>query len=40
MKESNLVIAIDYDLVEYSPRFWNGDFDKKLSDFTSAEVGM
>ena len=40
MKEADLVIAIGYDLVEYSPRFWNGDFSKKIihMDFTSAEV--
>ena len=40
MKEADLVIAIGYDLVEYSPRFWNGDFSKKIihMDFTPAEV--
>jgi acetolactate synthase-1/2/3 large subunit len=40
MKEVDLVIAIGYDLVEYSPRFWNGDISKKIihMDFTSAEV--
>lgn len=40
MKEADLVIAIGYDLVEYSPKFWNGDFSKKIihMDFTSAEV--
>jgi acetolactate synthase-1/2/3 large subunit len=40
MKEVYLVIAIGYDLVEYSPRFWNGDITKKIIhlDFTPAEV--
>jgi acetolactate synthase I/II/III large subunit len=40
MKEVDLVIAIGYDLVEYNPRFWNGDITKKIihMDFTSAEV--
>ena len=40
MKEVDLVIAIGYDLVEYNPRFWNGDISKKIihMDFTSAEV--
>lgn len=40
MKEVDLVIAIGYDLVEYSPRFWNGDITKKIihMDFTPAEV--
>jgi acetolactate synthase-1/2/3 large subunit len=40
MKEADLVIAIGYDLVEYSPRYWNGDLSKKIihMDFTSAEV--
>jgi acetolactate synthase I/II/III large subunit len=40
MKEVDLVIAIGYDLVEYSPRFWNDDISKKIihMDFTSAEV--
>jgi acetolactate synthase I/II/III large subunit len=40
MKEADLVIAMGYDLVEYSPRYWNGDFSKKIIhlDFTSAEV--
>ena len=40
MKEADLVIAIGYDLVEYSPRFWNGDFSKRIihMDFTPAEV--
>lgn len=40
MNEADLVIAIGYDLVEYNPRFWNGDFSKKIIhiDFTPAEV--
>lgn len=40
MKEADLVIAIGYDLVEYSPKFWNGDLGKKIIhiDFTPAEV--
>jgi acetolactate synthase I/II/III large subunit len=40
MKEADLVIAIGYDLVEYSPRFWNEDLTKKIIhiDFTPAEV--
>jgi len=39
MKEADLVIAIGYDLVEYSPKYWNGDLDKKIIhiDFTPAE---
>ena len=40
MKESDLVIAIGYDLVEYSPKFWNGTLDKQIIhiDFTPAET--
>ena len=40
MKEADLVIAIGYDLVEYSPKFWNGSLNKKIIhiDFTPAEV--
>lgn len=40
MQESDLVIAIGYDLVEYSPKNWNGDLTKKIIhvDFTPAEV--
>lgn len=39
MKEADLVIAIGYDLVEYSPKNWNGDLNKKIIhiDFTPAE---
>lgn len=38
--EADLVIAIGYDLVEYSPKFWNPKKDKKVIhiDFTEAEV--
>lgn len=40
MNDADLVIAIGYDLVEYNPKFWNGDFSKKIIhiDFTPAEV--
>ena len=40
MKQSDLVIAIGYDLVEYGPKFWNKNRDKKIIhiDFTPAEV--
>lgn len=40
MKHADVVIAIGYDLVEYSPKNWNGDLSKKIIhiDFTSAEV--
>ena len=40
MKEADLVIAIGYDLVEYSPKFWNHTLDKKILhiDFTPAET--
>ena len=40
MKESDLVIAIGYDLVEYSPKFWNPALDKKILhiDFTPSET--
>lgn len=39
MKEADLVIAIGYDLVEYSPKNWNGDLSKQIIhvDFTPAE---
>lgn len=39
MREADLVIAIGYDLVEYSPKHWNGNLDKKSIhiDFTPAE---
>ena len=40
MKDADLVIAIGYDLVEYNPKLWNGDFSKNIIhiDFTPAEV--
>jgi acetolactate synthase I/II/III large subunit len=40
MKEADVVIAVGYDLVEYSPKNWNGDLKKKIIhiDFTPAEV--
>ena len=40
MKEADVVIAVGYDLVEYSPKNWNGDLKKKIVhiDFTPAEV--
>jgi acetolactate synthase I/II/III large subunit len=40
MREADLVIAIGYDLVEYSPKNWNAYLDKKIIhiDFTFAEV--
>jgi acetolactate synthase I/II/III large subunit len=39
MREADLVIAIGYDLVEFSPKHWNGSLDKKIIhiDFTPAE---
>ena len=40
LREADLVIAIGYDLVEYSPKNWNQNLDKKIIhiDFTPAEV--
>jgi acetolactate synthase-1/2/3 large subunit len=40
MREADLVIAVGYDLVEYSPINWNRQLDKKIIhiDFTLAEV--
>jgi acetolactate synthase-1/2/3 large subunit len=40
MKSSDLIIAAGYDLVEYSPKNWNGDLHKNIIhiDFTPAEV--
>ncbi len=40
MKKADLVIAVGYDLVEYSPNNWNTDLKKKIIhiDFTPAEV--
>ncbi len=39
-EEADLVIALGYDLAEYSPAFWNPHKDKKIIhiDFTEAEV--
>jgi len=40
MREADLVVAVGYDLVEYSPKNWNRQLDKKIIhiDFTLAEV--
>ncbi len=40
LREADLVIAIGYDLVEYSPKNWNRNLDKKIIhiDFTPSEV--
>ena len=40
LKKADLVIAIGYDLVEYSPKNWNGKLEKSIIhiDFTNAEV--
>ena len=40
MREADLVVAVGYDLVEYSPKNWNSQLDKKIThiDFTLAEV--
>ena len=40
MDQADLVIAVGYDLVEYSPKNWNGSLNKKIIhvDFTPAEV--
>ena len=40
VKEADVVIAVGYDLVEYSPRMWNSKFDTKIIhiDFTPSEV--
>jgi acetolactate synthase-1/2/3 large subunit len=40
MKNSDLIITAGYDLVEYSPKNWNGDLSKNIIhiDFTPAEV--
>src|SRR5208283_4398775 len=39
---ADLVIAVGYDLVEYSPGKWNPDADKKIIhiDFTTSEVDV
>ena len=38
--ESDVVISVGYDLVEYTPRMWNSELDKKIIhiDFTPSEV--
>jgi acetolactate synthase I/II/III large subunit len=36
LKEADLVISIGYDLVEYSPKNWNGNLDKKIIHIHSA----
>jgi len=40
MEKADVVIVVGYDLVEYSPRFWNGRRDKKIIhiDFLPAEI--
>ena len=40
MDESDLIIAVGYDLVEYAPEFWNRHADKKIIhiDFWPAEI--
>lgn len=40
MKEADVVLAVGLDLVEYSPKNWNLDLDKKIIhvDFTPSEV--
>jgi acetolactate synthase-1/2/3 large subunit len=40
LEEADLVICIGYDIVEYSPKFWNPDGDKDIVhiDFAPAEV--
>lgn len=39
-EQADVVVCIGYDIVEYSPRFWNPDGDKKIIhiDFEPAEV--
>ena len=40
MKSADVVIAVGVDLVEYSPKNWNQDLNKKIIhiDFTPSEV--
>jgi acetolactate synthase-1/2/3 large subunit len=40
IEESDLIITLGYDIVEYAPRFWNSDGKKKIIhiDFQPAEV--
>ncbi len=42
LAKTDLVIAVGYDLVEYSPGKWNPDVDKKIIhiDFTTSEVDV
>jgi len=42
MEKADVVIVVGYDLVEYSPRFWNARRDKKIIhiDFLPAEIDM
>jgi acetolactate synthase-1/2/3 large subunit len=42
LTKTDLVIAVGYDLVEYSPGKWNPDMDKKIVhiDFTTSEVDV
>jgi acetolactate synthase I/II/III large subunit len=41
-QKADLVVAIGYDLVEYGPKNWNPDLDKKIIhiDFTTSEVDL
>lgn len=40
--KADLIVAIGYDLVEYSPKYWNSKLDKKIIhiDFTTSEVDL
>jgi len=41
-QKADLIIAVGYDLVEYAPKLWNPDLDKKIIhiDFTTSEVDL
>lgn len=41
-QKADLVVAVGYDLVEYAPKLWNPDLDKKIIhiDFTTSEVDL
>ncbi|MDO9334351.1 MAG: acetolactate synthase large subunit [Dehalococcoidales bacterium] len=41
-RKADLVVAVGYDLVEYAPRMWNPDLDKRIIhiDFTTSEVDL
>lgn len=41
-QKADLVVAVGYDLVEYAPRTWNPDLDKRIIhiDFTTSEVDL